>query len=118
MRQSGANTGRFAHDTGEGGISRYHKQGGGDLIYQIGSGYFGCRGEDGRIDPDKFAGQVASPQVKLSNTSLGALLALNSAVAEIAEIDQCRMIAGAFDYLIKVRTSDIQSYRKVLAESI
>ena len=67
---SGARTGRFAHDTGEGGISRYHKQGGGDLIYQIGSGYFGCRGEDGRFDPDKFAAQAASPQVKMIEIKL------------------------------------------------
>jgi glutamate synthase domain-containing protein 2 len=46
----GAAAGGFAHDTGEGGISRYHRQGGGDLIYEIGSGYFGCRAADGSFD--------------------------------------------------------------------
>ena len=49
----GAKMGQFAHDTGEGGISRYHREGGGDLIYEIGSGYFGCRTEDGQFDPDR-----------------------------------------------------------------
>ena len=42
---TGAKMGNFAHDTGEGGISRYHRGGGGDLIWQIGTGYFGCRNE-------------------------------------------------------------------------
>ena len=51
----GARAGGFAHDTGEGGISRYHRAGGGDLIYEIGSGYFGCRKPDGEFDPDRFA---------------------------------------------------------------
>lgn len=46
---TGARKGGFAHDTGEGSISRYHRQGGGDLIYQVASGYFGCRGENGRF---------------------------------------------------------------------
>src|SRR3546814_8023467 len=42
----GAKAGRFAHDTGEGSISDYHRQGGGDLIWEIGSGYFGCRNDE------------------------------------------------------------------------
>lgn len=66
----GARIGGFAHDTGEGGISSYHKQGGGDLIYEIGSGYFGCRTEDGKFDADKFAAQAASPQVKMIELKL------------------------------------------------
>ncbi len=52
---TGAKLGDFAHDTGEGGISRYHRGGGGDLIWQIGTGYFGCRTPDGDFDPDLFA---------------------------------------------------------------
>ena len=56
---TGAKAGGFAHDTGEGGISRYHRQGGGDLIYEIGSGYFGCRAPDGRFDPDRFTEERA-----------------------------------------------------------
>lgn len=55
----GARMGRFAHDTGEGSISPYHREHGGDLIWEIGSGYFGCRTEDGRFDPRRFAEQAA-----------------------------------------------------------
>lgn len=62
---TGARKGGFAHDTGEGGISRYHRLGGGDLIYQVGSGYFGCRTPDGGFDPEKFAAQAADPQIKM-----------------------------------------------------
>jgi len=49
----GARLGGFAHDTGEGGLSRYHREGGGDLIWEIGTGYFGCRRPDGGFDPDQ-----------------------------------------------------------------
>jgi glutamate synthase domain-containing protein 2 len=62
---TGAKTGGFAHDTGEGGISRYHRQGGGDLIWEIGSGYFGCCTPDGRFDPEKFRDQALDPQIKM-----------------------------------------------------
>ncbi|MCB1335945.1 MAG: FMN-binding glutamate synthase family protein [Maritimibacter sp.] len=61
----GAKKGGFAHDTGEGGISRYHRQGGADLIWEIGSGYFGCRTREGRFDPERFREQAADPQVKM-----------------------------------------------------
>lgn len=61
----GAKRGGFAHDTGEGGISRYHKAGGGDLIYEIGSGYFGCRDENGKFSPESFQEQAALDQVKM-----------------------------------------------------
>ncbi|MFL6174766.1 MAG: glutamate synthase-related protein, partial [Marmoricola sp.] len=60
----GAARGGFAHDTGEGGLSRYHRNGG-DLVWEIGSGYFGCRTEDGDFDPEKFARTAADDQVKL-----------------------------------------------------
>jgi len=66
----GAKAGGFAHDTGEGGISRYHRQGGGDLIYEIGTGYFGCRDAQGNFDPQKFAEVVADPQVKMVEIKL------------------------------------------------
>ena len=62
---TGAKLGDFAHDTGEGGISRYHRGGGGDLIWQIGTGYFGCRTPDGSFDPDLFAKNATDPQVKM-----------------------------------------------------
>jgi len=61
----GARMGRFAHDTGEGGVSRYHRQGGGDLIWELGSGYFGARHEDGRFNEEMFAEQAADEQIKM-----------------------------------------------------
>ncbi|MCG6884868.1 MAG: FMN-binding glutamate synthase family protein [Silicimonas sp.] len=67
---TGAKKGGFAHDTGEGGISRYHREGGGDLIYEVGSGYFGCRTPEGRFDVEKFRTQAADPQVKLIELKL------------------------------------------------
>ncbi|MGB5863005.1 MAG: FMN-binding glutamate synthase family protein [Sulfitobacter sp.] len=66
----GAAMGKFAHDTGEGGISRYHREGGGDLIYEIGSGYFGCRTEDGKFSPERFQEQAARDQVKMIEVKL------------------------------------------------
>ncbi len=63
---TGAKMGNFAHDTGEGGISRYHRGGGGDLIWQIGTGYFGCRSkETGGFDADLFAKNAVDPQIKM-----------------------------------------------------
>ena len=62
---TGAKAGNFAHDTGEGGISRYHRGGGGDLIWQIGTGYFGCRKQTGEFDPDLFAKNATDPQIKM-----------------------------------------------------
>lgn len=66
----GAQKGGFAHDTGEGGISRYHKSGGGDLIYQVASGYFGCRDENGKFSKERFAEQAANPQIKMIEIKL------------------------------------------------
>lgn len=67
---TGAARGGFAHDTGEGGISRYHREGGGDLIWEIGSGYFGCRAADGRFDPEAFRAQAGDPQVRMIELKL------------------------------------------------
>lgn len=61
----GARLGGFAHDTGEGSISRYHREHGGDLIWEIGSGYFGCRDADGVFNRDKFAANARDPQVRM-----------------------------------------------------
>jgi glutamate synthase domain-containing protein 2 len=66
----GAKLGGFAHDTGEGGFSVYHKEFGGDIIWEIGSGYFGCRGADGRFSPDRFAAAAREPQVKMVEIKL------------------------------------------------
>ena len=62
---SGAQKGNFAHDTGEGSISKHHRVHGGDLIWEIGSGYFGCRNDDGSFNEDKFAANALDPQVKM-----------------------------------------------------
>jgi len=66
----GARDGAFAHDTGEGGISRYHREHGGDLIWEIGSGYFGCRTAEGRFDPQRFADEASQPQVRMIEIKL------------------------------------------------
>ena len=66
----GAQLGGFAHDTGEGSISPYHREFGGDLIWELGSGYFGCRDARGRFDPGRFAAQAASAQVKMIEIKL------------------------------------------------
>lgn len=66
----GAKLGGFAHDTGEGGISRYHRMHGGDIIWELGSGYFGCRAEDGSFDAAKFEKQAADPQIRMVEVKL------------------------------------------------
>lgn len=66
----GARLGGFAHDTGEGGFSRYHREHGGDIIWEIGSGYFGCRHPDGSFSPERFAEQARVPQVKMIEIKL------------------------------------------------
>lgn len=67
---TGAKRGGFAHDTGEGSVSRYHREGGGDLIWELGSGYFGCRADDGSFDPEKFEAQAQDPQIKMIEVKL------------------------------------------------
>jgi len=66
----GAKMGGFAHDTGEGSISRHHREHGGDLIWEIGSGYFGCRNEDGSFSEERFAKAASEPQVKMIEIKL------------------------------------------------
>ena len=66
----GAKRGGFAHDTGEGGYSPYHREGGGDIIWEIGSGYFGARNPDGTFSPEKFAAGAANEQVKMVELKL------------------------------------------------
>ncbi len=67
---TGARLGGFAHNTGEGSLSPYHEAGGGDTIWQISTGYFGCRDLEGNFDPDKFASKAALPQVKMIEIKL------------------------------------------------
>jgi glutamate synthase domain-containing protein 2 len=67
---TGARLGGFAHDTGEGSFSIHHKAGGGDIIWEIASGYFGCRHPDGTFNPEAFAQQAAEPQIKMIEIKL------------------------------------------------
>jgi glutamate synthase domain-containing protein 2 len=66
----GANKGGFAHDTGEGSISSHHRVHGGDLIWEVASGYFGCRDEHGRFSEERFVASATSPQVKMIEIKL------------------------------------------------
>jgi len=67
---AGARRGGFAHDTGEGSISSWHRLHGGDLVWEIGSGYFGCRDEQGRFNEDKFKANALEAQVKMIEVKL------------------------------------------------
>ena len=67
---AGAKRGGFAHDTGEGSISAHHRVHGGDLIWEVASGYFGCRNDDGTFNPEKFSLNARDPQVKMIELKL------------------------------------------------
>jgi glutamate synthase domain-containing protein 2 len=67
---AGAKAGGFMHDTGEGSISPYHRQNGGDLVWEIGSGYFGCRNADGSFSEEAFVANACTPQVKMIELKL------------------------------------------------
>ena len=90
----GAAIGGFAHNTGEGGISPYHEEHQGDLIYQIGTGYFGSRGEDGKFSPEAFQEKAARDHVKMIELKLsqgakpghGGILPAKKNTREIAAI--------------------------------
>jgi glutamate synthase domain-containing protein 2 len=100
----GAKKGGFAHDTGEGGMSKYHLAGGGDLIWQIGTGYFGCRTEDGEFSPDAFAKYSVQDQVKMIEIKVsqgakpghGGILPAAKVTDEIAE---ARLVPAGKDVL-------------------
>ncbi|MFM9370092.1 FMN-binding glutamate synthase family protein [Streptomyces sp. Da 82-17] len=91
---SGAAQGGFAHDTGEGGISEHHLRPGGDLVWEIGTGYFGCRTRDGDFDPEQFADKAALPAVRCLSLKLsqgakpgiGGVLPAGKVNAEIAAV--------------------------------
>ncbi|MBL8649900.1 MAG: FMN-binding glutamate synthase family protein [Sphingopyxis sp.] len=66
----GAKMGGFYHDTGEGGLSPYHRKHGGDIVWELGSGYFGCRDRAGHFDPARFADVAQADQVKMIEIKL------------------------------------------------
>jgi Lrp/AsnC family leucine-responsive transcriptional regulator len=77
------------------------------------------RGYSAIVDHEKMGeGHIAFVQVTLSDTRSAALDAFNKAALAVQQIEQCHMIAGSFDYLLKVRTRDIASYRRVMGERI
>lgn len=90
----GAKLGGFAHNTGEGGVSSFHLQEGGDVIWQIGTGYFGCRNADGGFDDLLFAEQAQHPNIKMVEIKLsqgakpghGGILPAEKNTPEIAAI--------------------------------
>ena len=90
----GAQKGGFAHNTGEGGLSPYHQENGGDLIWQIGTGYFGCRLPEGGFSAERFAANAQTDQVKMIEIKLsqgakpghGGILPAAKNTAEIAAI--------------------------------
>jgi len=100
----GALNGNFAHNTGEGGISSYHLEYGGDLIWQIGTGYFGCRKEEGQFCPDTFKKQALLKSVKMIEIKLsqgakpghGGIL---PAVKNTEEIAKIRLVKPFIDIL-------------------
>lgn len=90
----GAKKGNFFHNTGEGGLTPYHEQNGGDIVWQIGTGYFGCRTKDGKFDAELFKEKACLPQVKMIEIKLsqgakpghGGILPAYKNTPEIAKI--------------------------------
>lgn len=90
----GAKAGGFYHDTGEGSLSPYHLEFGGDIVWQIASGYFGCRTPEGKFDPQRFAELAKTPQIKMIEIKLsqgakpghGGILPQHKISEEIAQI--------------------------------
>jgi glutamate synthase domain-containing protein 2 len=116
----GAKMGGFAHDTGEGSVSPYHKEHGGDLIWEIGSGYFGCRDAAGKFSPEDFAKTAADPQIKMIEIKLsqgakpghGGVLPAAKVTAEIAEI---RGVEVGKDCISPARHSAFSTPRELLS---
>jgi glutamate synthase domain-containing protein 2 len=115
----GARRGRFYHDTGEGSISRYHREHGGDLVWEIGSGYFGCRNDDGTFNPERFAENAANDQVKMIELKLsqgakpghGGVLPGAKVSAEIAK---ARGVPEGMDCISPARHSAFSTPRGLL----
>lgn len=90
----GAKLGQFYHNTGEGGVSPHHLSPGGDLCWQVGTGYFGCRNEDGTFSAEKFKARAAHPSIKMIEIKLsqgakpshGGILPAAKVTQEIVEI--------------------------------
>lgn len=117
---AGAKLGGFAHNTGEGSLSKYHLAGGGDTIWQIGTGYFGCRTADGQFDPEAFRERAVLDQVKMIEIKLsqgakpghGGMLMAPKVTPEIAET---RGIPAYQDVVSPARHSAFSTPNELLA---
>jgi glutamate synthase domain-containing protein 2 len=117
---AGAALGQFAHNSGEGGISAHHLKHGGDLIWQIGTGYFGCRTLAGDFDENKFTSMAALPQIKMIEIKLsqgakpgaGGLLPGRKVNAEIAKV---RGVLPGIDIASPPRHKAFGTIRELLA---
>ncbi|WP_159015925.1 FMN-binding glutamate synthase family protein [Cognatiluteimonas profundi] len=111
---AGARRGGFHHDTGEGSISPYHRENGGDLVWEIGSGYFGCRDAEGRFDEARFAESARTEQVRMIEIKLsqgakpghGGVLPAAKVSAEIAAT---RGVAVGQDCISPARHSEFST---------
>ena len=116
----GAALGGFYHDTGEGGVSPYHVKHDGDLVWELGSGYFGARDASGRFDPDRFAARAVHDQVKMIEIKLsqgakpghGGMLPGRTVSQEIAE---CRQVPAGVDCISPAAHSAFSTPREMLA---
>lgn len=117
---AGAKRGGFYHDTGEGSISPYHREHGGDLVWEIGSGYFGCRNDDGTFSEERFVENARDPQVKMIELKLsqgakpghGGVLPAAKVSAEIAAT---RGVPQGVDCVSPPRHSAFSTPRELLA---
>ena len=115
----GAKLGGFYHDTGEGSISSYHREHGGDLVWEIGSGYFGCRDAQGGFSEEKFAENARDPQVKMIELKLsqgakpghGGMLPAAKVTGEIA---RARGVPEGEDCISPARHSAFSTPRELL----
>jgi glutamate synthase domain-containing protein 2 len=117
---AGARRGGFAHDTGEGSISAHHRVHGGDLVWQVASGYFGCRRDDGSFCPERFQAQAREPQVRMVEVKLsqgakpghGGVLPGSKVTAEIAA---ARGVPQGLDCISPARHSAFATPLELLA---
>ena len=116
---AGAKKGGFAHNTGEGSLSKYHQAGGGDTIWQISTGYFGCRKPDGNFDAMQFSDKAQLNQVKMIEIKLsqgakpghGGMLLAPKVTPEIAE---ARGVAPFKDVISPHRHSEFSNPEELL----
>jgi len=116
----GARRGGFYHDTGEGSISSYHRERGGDLVWEIGSGYFGCRDGAGRFSEERFAANARDPQVRMIELKLsqgakpghGGMLPAAKVTAEIAA---ARGVPAGVDCISPASHSEFSTPQGLLA---